>query len=121
MTIQNMDAFYSSIQKRKKKIFFFLIYSLNGTRKLKKHIQQKTLRSSELTMGQNSKNSKFKKNTVITKTLYNNSLSHTIHNKMAVSKDSTEQFINSVKAILKEAKLKWTIQGRCSQYCKLYT
>jgi len=45
------------------------------------------------------------KNSVITKASYNNSLSHTTHNEMARSERfKREQFISSVKAILKEAK-----------------
>jgi hypothetical protein len=49
MTIQDMDGFYSQIQKKK-----FSIYSSNGTRKLIIY-STKTLSTSERTMGQNSK------------------------------------------------------------------
>jgi len=47
--------------------------------------------------GQNSK-IHVSKNSKITKALYNSSLSHTTHNKMAVPKDSTEQLLIQQKS-----------------------
>jgi len=88
LTILDDYTIYGGVLFTKKK---FSIYSSNGTRKLKTY-SIKTISTSKRTMEKNSKVQALK-NSVITKALYNNSLSHTTHKKTAVPTGSTKQLL----------------------------